>query len=158
MTNTGIQHYIERFQDIYNGAPWYGETIDVKLKDISDLIAFIQPHDGAHSIAELVKHMTYWRQSLIKRLEGDEAFKGSMKSPDNWISVDSLSAMGWQKIRDEFDEAQHKIIQLLSKQNDDLLTQEYSKGKTFEYLIEGIIDHDVYHLGQIGLVKKMIEG
>ena len=156
MNNSKINYYLNRFNEIYNGSPWYGETVDAKLKDVSDENAFVQPFGNAHSVGELVSHMIYWRKALISRLEGDQSFSPSVESDENWIHVDTLKKAGWKKIMDDFVQSQKKITSLLPKQTDNFLEEEYSKGGTFEYLIQGIIDHDVYHLGQIGLVKKLI--
>lgn len=155
MSNSKIMYYVNRFNEIYNGSPWYGETLEAKLNDVTDKNAFLQPVDVAHSVAEIVCHMTYWRKGLLSHLEGDGTFTPAVESPDNWVSVDTLTKEGWKKIFDDFNQSQKKTTQLLAKQNDEFLAKEYSKGSTFEYLIQGIIDHDVYHLGQIGLVKKL---
>lgn len=155
MSNSKIMYYVNRFNEIYNGSPWYGETVEAKLNDVTDETAFLQPIHVAHSVAEIVCHMTYWRKGLLSHLEGDGTFTPSVESPENWVSVDALKTKGWKKIHDDFNQSQKKITQLLAIQNDEFLEKEYSKGSTFEYLIQGIIDHDVYHLGQIGLVKKL---
>ncbi|HEX5169478.1 MAG TPA: DinB family protein [Cyclobacteriaceae bacterium] len=157
MTNSKILYYANRFNEIYNGSPWYGETVEVKLKGLAEEKAFVKPQ-GAHSVAELVAHMTYWRKGLIARLEGDYGFSPSVESMDNWTDISTLKARGWNKILDDFNHSQQKITQLLPKKNDKFLEEEYSPGSTFEYVIQGIIDHDVYHLGQIGLVRRFING
>lgn len=155
MKKSQILYYSNRFQEIYNGSPWYGETIDAKLNDVSDGNAFLQPINGVHSVGEIVSHMIYWRKALIARLEGG-TFNTSMESEDNWKNVEELKASGWKKLKSAFDKSQLAITTLLEKQSDDFLKTEYSQGTSMESLIQGIIDHDVYHLGQIGLVKKMI--
>lgn len=155
MSNSKIMYYVNRFNEIYNGSPWYGETVEAKLNDVTDKNAFLQPVDVAHSVAEIISHMTYWRKGLLSHLEGDGSFMPAVESHDNWVSVAVLETKGWRKILDDFTQSQKKITELLASQNDQFLEKEYSIGSTFEYLIQGIIDHDVYHLGQIGLVKKL---
>ncbi len=157
MNNFKINYYVNRFNEIYNGSPWYGETVNAKLKNVSEENAFVQPLGNVHSVAEIVSHMTYWRQALISRLEGDKSFSPSVESDDNWRNVEKLKTAGWRKIIADFDHTQNKITSLLPKQLDKFLEEEYSKGSTYEYLIQGIIDHDIYHLGQVGLVKKLIK-
>jgi len=155
MKNSQIFYYSNRFKEIYNGSPWYGETVDAKLSDVSDDNAFQQPISGVHSVGEIVSHMIYWRKALIAKLEGG-TFKTSMESPDNWKNIKELKTSGWKNLKSSFDESQHTITSLLEKQSDDFLKTEYSQGISMESLIQGIIDHDIYHLGQIGLVKKMV--
>lgn len=155
MSNSKILYYTNRFQEIFNGNPWYGETVEAKLSDVTDATAFVRPVPNAHAVGEIVSHMIYWRKALISKLEGG-TFKTSMESPDNWKALETLKAMGWEKLKSEFDESQKKITSLLGKQSDDFLLTTYSQGTSMESLIQGIIDHDVYHLGQIGLVKKLV--
>ncbi|NJM24987.1 MAG: hypothetical protein HC859_05240 [Bacteroidia bacterium] len=74
MTATRIQDYVNTFQTVFEGEPWFGDSIKAKLQDVTEPQAMTQP-SGQHSIAELVAHMTYWRQPLIKKLEGDLGYK-----------------------------------------------------------------------------------
>jgi hypothetical protein len=151
-------YYVNRFNEIFNGSPWYGETFEAKVNGITDLNAFVQPFNAAHSAAEIVAHMTYWRKGLVARLEGDNIFFPSMEDANNWVTIEKLKAKGWENILDDFNQSQNQIIHLLPQKTDDFLGEEYSKGSTFEYLIQGIIDHDIYHLGQLGLIKRLNQG
>lgn len=156
MDRASITQYMNHFKAVYNGNPWYGETIASKLDGIDDL-AFVRPLENVHSIAEVVAHMTYWRKSLISRLNKDESFNASVESEDNWRDLLQLRKEGWDKVRSDFETSQDAIVEALSRQPDTILETEYSEGHTFEYLIQGVIDHDIYHLGQIGLIRKMLE-
>lgn len=156
--NDRITQYLNHFKAVHNGEPWYGDDITSKLDGVTDDTAFIRPVEGVHSIAEVVAHMTYWRMSLISRLKRDASFKASVESDDNWRDPSVLRVEGWTRIREAFETSQQIIIELLSRQPAEILDTEYEKGRTFDYLVEGIIDHDVYHLGQIGLIRKMVTG
>lgn len=150
--------YVNHFKEVYNGKPWYGENIVSKLNGITDELAFVRPLENVHSIAEVVAHMTYWRKSLISRLNKDESFNASVESADNWRDPSQLREEGWDKVWSDFEASQEEIVEALSRQPVTILETEYSKGYTFAYLIQGIIDHDIYHLGQIGLIRKMLAG
>ena len=156
MATPSIIQYVTRFNEIYNGEPWYGENIVSKLNEVSDELAFTRPMRYVHAIAEVVAHMTYWRQSLISRLNKDESFHASVESEENWRDLLVLRAAGWKKVLSDFEESQKAIVQILSRQPASILTTEYAGGHTFEYLIQGVIDHDIYHLGQIALIRKMV--
>ncbi len=114
-----------------------------------------KPTEGAHSIAQLLSHTIYWRESLIKKLENDLEYKASMKSEDNWRTNENLKLLGWKKLRSQFEESQKKIVTLLAKQDDSFLEKPYQKTVTMHDLIKGIIQHDIYHLGQIAYVKSI---
>ena len=156
MSRERINRYVDLFKTNYNGNPWYGESIDKKLTDITDTIAFRQPASGIHCIAELLHHMTYWRMPLISRLEGNRDFNASMESEENWNDLTKLKSIGWTSIKQEFDSSQEKLTRLLPAMEDSFLDEKFHKHYSYNDLIQGIIDHDIYHLGQIGLVKKMV--
>jgi uncharacterized damage-inducible protein DinB len=156
MNNVRILRYVENFKEIYDGSPWYGDNIVAKIDNLTNDTAFTRPVQGMHCVAEVVSHMTYWRQSLISRLKGDPSFKASVDSEDNWKDLVRLKAMGWDTVRNALVARQEELIRLLSQQSDDLLDKEYSDGSTYDYLIRGIIGHDIYHSGQIGLIRKFV--
>lgn len=120
--------------------------------------AFEQPAAGIHSIAELIAHVIYWRTPLIKALQGKKDYKGSVEHPDNWRSPEQLKAKGWKELLKEFDESQHTMLSLLRNAKPEFFTSEYAPGRTWSFVVEGIVQHDIYHLGQIALVKKMLRG
>lgn len=151
-----IQEYTYRFQSVYDGEPWFGESIQAKLARIHADDAFKRPLPGLHSVAELVSHMVYWRQSLTKRLEGEVTYTGSMKSDDNWIPIDKLKRSGWEHLLERLAASQQVIASKLPQQPESFLTSEYRHGVTMDQLIGGIIDHDIYHLGQLALVMKAL--
>lgn len=156
MNNESINKYVNRFREVYDGTPWYGENIVSKLNDLTGELAFTRPREDVHSVAEVVAHMTYWRQSLINRLNHDTSFKASVESEDNWRDLALLRADGWEKVRANFDASQQALVETLTGQTDAILAVEYAKDHTFEHLIQGVIEHDIYHLGQIGLIRKML--
>lgn len=141
---------------LYGGGGWYGDSYQDKLKDVTDVNAFKRPLDETHSIAEILSHCTYWRTSGIKRLQGDFAIKYSMKDPENWQSLEVLQERGWKNLLALFQRSQIELVDQFLRTPEEALQQEFHPGHILLHLIEGIIQHDIYHLGQIGLVKKMI--
>ncbi|HMJ69877.1 MAG TPA: DinB family protein [Cyclobacteriaceae bacterium] len=148
--------HINNFKQLYEKGAWFGDTYLEKLEDVTEKEAFTQPAKGIHSIAELVSHVIYWRTPVIKRLKGEKDYQGSVDSPDNWVPLDKLKAKGWKTILKEFDESQKQMLKLLADAKPEFFAGEYSPGRSWEYVTEGIVQHDIYHLGQLGLVKKMV--
>lgn len=154
-SNPKLNLYAAQFAAMYNGLPWYGDSICQILENVTPAKAYWQPTRDAHSIAQLVSHMIYWRQTLIKRLDGDMEYKPSMKSEDNWKSNELLKKVGWKSLRKSLDQSQTKLLNLLAKQNDTLLKKKYSEKASFLDLINGILQHDLYHTGQIAYLKSI---
>lgn len=159
-TNTAryeqLSHLIDNFRAFYEGDPWFGNSMLTVLEPVTARQARTRPLPNVHSIAELVWHMIYWRTSLIKKLEGDFAYKASMEDENNWRPLDSLRKITWEELKDEFRKSQDRIIALLSERDDSLLSELCAGNTTFRTYINGMLQHDVYHLAQIALVKKMV--
>ena len=139
--------FVRRLEEIYEGEPWFGESILTKLKDVSPEKAFQQPKSGEHCIAELLSHMEFWRRSILYKIMGDASTTFSTEHPDNWPDVESLKKKGWEKVQQGFRETHRALQQALVETS---LTDEQSAN------LSGTIEHDIYHLGQIGIVKKLV--
>ncbi len=150
-----IHSYINQFKVLYEGEAWFGESYVEKLKGISDAQAFLQQNE-MKSIAQLVDHCLYWRLPLIKRLQGNFDYRNSTDDEANWKTNDNLKNIGWQNIKEEFADSQRQILVLLEKINQENLKEEYTEGYSIQSLIEGVIHHDIYHLGQIGMIKSRL--
>lgn len=149
-------NYVTDFEQLYEKGAWFGDTYMEKLADVTEKEAFTPPMKGVHTIAELVAHVIYWRTPIIKRLKGGKDYAASVDSPENWVPLDQLKAKGWKKILNDFGESQRELLNLLKQAKPGFFKEEYSPGNSWDYVVDGIIQHDIYHLGQLALVKKMI--
>lgn len=129
-----------------------GET----SRNVDEGMAFLSPLPGVHSIAEIVWHCIYWRTVAIKRLNGNDAYRDRTVEALNFLSVEELKKRGWESLKRELEETQKSLIAILNAYNDNFLAKEYQPGYTYGYQVEGVIHDDIYHLGQIGLVLKIL--
>jgi uncharacterized damage-inducible protein DinB len=149
-----INNLIAQFDEVHNGIPWLDESFSKKFKLINEENAFIRPRKDIHSIAEILSHLVVWRTEILSRLNGNPR-QLSADSPENWKSNDELENEGWESLLDEFDQNQNELKLLLQSKEDDFLATSYHD-RNYKYLVEGLLHHDLYHLGQIGLVNKML--
>ena len=156
MTNNKIIHLVSRFNAIFRGDNWLDETFQKKLDALDARTAFKQPLEGVHSIAEILWHCTYWRQTLIHRMTGDPGFRDRTVDEQNFLPLETLVVKGWTNLLNEFNESQEQLVSFLAARTDEFLEEKYTQDQSYEYLIEGMLDHDAYHLGQIGLVHKIL--
>jgi len=154
---TRIETYISQLDRIINGGDWIDESFSGKLNQVNRQKAFKQLIPDKHSIAEILWHCLYWRTVLIKRIQGDKLYKQITMATENWITLNALEYKGWDTLKEEFLDSQKELIELLSTKSDDFLDEEYEEGYTYDYFLEGIVHHDVYHLGQIGLLISFLE-
>jgi uncharacterized damage-inducible protein DinB len=157
-SNVRIQSYMRQLQQLFEGGSWNNESFTEKLRAVDEQKAFKQPVPGKHSVAEIVWHCIYWRTVLIKRIQGDEEFRDKTCDNQNFLPLQLLQQKGWSSLLAEFKQSQESLIDLLGTKGDDFLETEYHDGADYDYAVEGIIHHDIYHLGQIGLVISLLNG
>ena len=155
---TNLEQLIKEYSDFYDGIPWYGRNFKEIVDDITPQEALAVPGNG-HSIARLLCHMIKWRKSLIIRLLGNTEFRASDEDPDNWPPLNTLNEEVWENAKKEFGELQDVLISELKKREDGFLDELFVPGKdrfTYRYLYIGVIQHDIYHLGQISILKQLL--
>jgi uncharacterized damage-inducible protein DinB len=155
MDNKLIKNITRQLQDVQDQENWLDENFKKKIDSISEEQAFKRPLPELHSVAELVSHLLEWRKESIRKLKG-EAAKLTMDSPENWRTNDELQKTGWDKLKSDFYESQLELIRLIENQPDEYLEKTYQDGYKFKYLVEGLIHHDLYHLGQLGITIKFL--
>ena len=155
MKNTELSRIINMLQNAYNGAAWHGASIMEILEKITAEQAF-QPSEHIHRICELVQHIIAWRVFAIHRLEGDSSYEVSQS--ENWKTFKNHNKTTWEEILVDLAKSQKKIISALEKISDERLHDEV-EGKAYDYytLVHGVIQHDLYHLGEIALLAHEIE-
>jgi len=151
-SNLKIENFIRQFEELYNGESFIG-----KLGNLDAEKAFVQPLPGNHSVAEVLWHCIYWRNVVLKRIQGDYQFGERTQKEQNFLPVVILKQKGWINLLKELEKSQVSIIEFLKTKNDNFLEEEFKPGSKNELEIEGIIQHDNYHLGQIGLIISLLK-
>ncbi len=152
---TNIQQLADTYREFYDGKPWYGDCYAKIVADITPEEALYLPANQ-HSIARILWHIVKWRKALAERLLGNLDFRTAMSDPDNWREPEILDKMGWEEAKKQFDALQEVIVSELRKRNDAFLDDEFLPGKSYRMLTVGVIQHDIYHLGQIAFIKSLI--
>lgn len=150
--NSETQRIKELLIRTYEGEAWHGPSVK-KVLDTIDVTTAAQRLPGSHNIIELVRHMVIWRQFAIARLEGDDDY--DVIADENWTHISELQAFAWLEAVENLEKSQECLIALLDQMSDDRLCETVA-GRPYSYyvLLHGIIQHDLYHLGQIVLLNK----
>lgn len=157
INNKQIQALIKRIKAVYDGQPWYGTNVISSLEQITAEISHTPFVSGKKSIAEMVRHIVAWRQLLIEQLKGNTSFRIELNTELDWPPVDGLS---WEELLIELADSQQTLLELLADKEDTLLKERLNNGRyeyNFRFLIEGVIQHDIYHLGQINLLRALFQ-
>ncbi len=152
-----VENTIAQLRDVQNGLTWYDDNFEKKIGWIAEEQAFIRPIPEIHSVAELVSHVLVWRLDTVKRLEGlDSNF--TVESPENWKDNEELRKTGWEQLKQDLSKSQEELIDFLTNKTDDYLENTKCHGEySVKAMVEGIIHHDLYHLGQVGITIKLLK-
>jgi uncharacterized damage-inducible protein DinB len=163
MTNLSQTGFlVDQLERAHAGDPWHGSSRASLLADVTAEAGRTRPSPSVHSIWELVLHMTAWTREVTRRLQGGLASEPEMgdwpalpATPDEraWRAAIAALDEAHVMLRDTvrvFDE-KRLTIRVGDERNAPLGT-----GVTFAQTINGLVQHDAYHSGQIAVVKKML--
>lgn len=156
-TTDTIETLKAQLELIYNGDPWYGNSIKSVINSVNPELVFNSPGSGMHSIAELVAHMLTYRNFAVNRLQASTDHPPEQEETFNWTKFSPDKKLVWETMRDLLDSNQQNLLTLLGQHNDSILDQNVAgKPYSFHYLLTGILQHDLYHLGQIVYVNNLL--
>ena len=149
---TEINRIVDQMDRALNGEAWHGPHLEELLKDVSAEQASAHPVKGAHSIWQLVNHIAAWNLILASRALGSAV---SVTPEQDWPPVSDTSAASWKKALENMREARARLraatLSLKDAQLDDIAP---GKDHSLYVMLHGGVQHDLYHAGQIAVLKK----
>ncbi|MFI5132620.1 MAG: DinB family protein [Chitinophagales bacterium] len=154
--NKEIQAIIRNLEDTLDGDPWFGRPVYSILREIDTTIAFKKPNAGSHSLMDLLYHMLTWAEFTLKRIEKDKINDLAAFEKMDWREIDP-EIHDWDEGLAAFIAANQQIIALLQEHDDAFLNEivDYRQ-YNFRFLLNGLIQHNIYHLGQVAYLRKLL--
>jgi uncharacterized damage-inducible protein DinB len=139
----------------FDGDAWHGDSVLELLDGVDAKVAAAHPIKNVHSIWELVLHIAAWDAAIIKRIGGAAV---ELDDEKNFPPVRDSSEAAWRKAIEDAKHTHSGLVKAVAAFPDSRL-QERIPGKTeryhdFFYSFSGIVQHELYHAGQIALLKK----
>ena len=150
---TEINRTLKHYDSVLNGEPWHGDAIWQILNSISAGSAAARPPFEGHTIWEIVMHMTFWECVATKRLRGERA---GLVEELNFPGMPAPTEENWQRTLEEFRSANRAFRDAFAQLDAARLDELTAAGKR-SYFDEahGVMEHDIYHAGQIALLSKI---
>ena len=150
---------VDQLEREHSGDPWHGSPLSQILDGVTHSQAAAKPIASGHSIWELVLHIAAWKNEVRRRLSGEPA--GEPQEGD-WPAAGEISESAWKAAREHLELAHRLLVSAvrdlpetkLFDPTNDARSREMGTGVTYYELLHGIVQHDVYHSGQIALLKK----
>src|SRR5262249_54292376 len=142
----------------FEGNAWHGDSLFEMLNGVSSGQAVAHPIPNAHSIWELVLHITAWDKAVLRRLGGEVV---ELESADNFPPRNSSGEAAWHRAIEAAKSAHNKLAAAVDGFPDARLSERVP-GKDepwhdFYYMLHGVVQHELYHAGQIALLKKAVK-
>jgi uncharacterized damage-inducible protein DinB len=150
---TRVQGIVDQLQRAWDGDPFHGPSLRTILDGIAAPAAFARPLPGAHSIAEIALHIATW-EDVVQRRVGGEVID-SLPDEQDWPPVGKETPAAWEAVQRTLEDAHARLEQRVgalaeARLGDPVAARDYD----VEYMLYGIVQHTLYHAGQIALLKK----
>ena len=137
----------------FDGDAWHGDSLLEILQGVDAKKAAAHPIAGAHSIWELLLHLSAWDGAVLRRMDSDVLVE--LNAAENFPAVTETSEAAWQQAIAHAKRVHEKLISAVSAFPESRLTEEIP-GKDYDFtnMLLGVVQHELYHAGQIALLKK----
>ena len=143
-------------QNVLSGDPWYGNNVYSIIEQVTFEAAFEKPAGAAHTIAGIVLHMLSWTEEVLDRLNGMTA---GVPSSGDWPDTGAPEEEKWQNYVNDLKLVNVNLQRVISEFPGEMWNEPYlGSSVTYEELVNGLIQHHVYHSGQIALLNRIING
>jgi len=145
----------DQIRRAFDGEAWHGDSLLELLQGVDAKVAEAHPIRNAHSIWELVLHIAAWDDAVLTRTGGTAI---QLSDEQNFPLVKDTSEAAWGNAIEQAKHTHNQLVKAVAAFPDSRL-QEQVPGKTqsyynFFYMFSGIVQHELYHAGQIALLKK----
>ena len=155
--NKETQYLIKSFEATLSGQPWFGRAVYEILGEVDESKANTKPNDTEHSMIELLWHMNTWAEFVLGSLENRTVEQMKEIGANDWRNIDP-KVHTWKKGIEQLKATHNKIIELLGQKTDDSFLSEIvpTRKFNFRFMLNGLVQHNIYHLGQVAYIKKML--
>jgi len=157
-STTEVERIRDQFRRAFDGEAWHGPSVLAVLKGITAPQAAAHPIPGAHSIWELTLHIAAWERACLRRLQGDPA---QLTDEEDWPPVSDTSEAAWEKTKQQLIDNHRELLNAIANLDESRLDEPIIKDPNTAYssvyvTLHGGVQHDLYHAGQIAIVKKAL--
>ncbi len=151
----------DQLKRAYEGQAWHGPSLLEALSGVTATQASAQPIPNAHSIWQLVLHIAGWMDAVRERIANGPV---ALPADGDWPDIVDTSEAGWHVTLALLAQKQQALLDALAHLTDEQLKRRLgteheplsASGYSAYYNLHGVIQHNLYHVGQIVLLKKLL--
>jgi uncharacterized damage-inducible protein DinB len=156
---TEIDRIADQLERAFKEDAWCGSSLQEVLAAVTSDCAAARPLEGAHTIWEIVRHVTGWKDAVRRRLAGEAA---RLPVEGDWPPLIDTGPSAWKETLAKLQRAHDDLLAAVRELTDDRLemilitekSRESGGGVSCYVTLHGTVQHDLYHAAQIALLKK----
>ena len=147
-----IEFIVDQLKRAFDGEAWHGPALIEILNGVDAKTAASRPLATAHSIWELVLHVSAWEQVCTRRIHGESL---SLSDEQNFGHIEHVSDSAWQTAVNDLKQNHAELIRAVSELSESGLHDPVpDKDYNLLFMLMGAVQHAGYHGGQIALLKR----
>ena len=149
-----IDRIRDQFRRSLEGNAWHGPALDELLEKVTAAMASAKPVAGAHSIWEIVVHAAAWQSAALRMLQGQSVV---LSQEEDWPPPAGSDDASWRRAVEQL-RATNSALDAAMAALDDARLNDPVAARDYDvyFLLHGIIQHGLYHAGQIAILKKAL--
>jgi uncharacterized damage-inducible protein DinB len=148
-----VERILDQLKRSFEGEAWHGPSVREVLANVNSDKANAHPIPAGHSIWQITEHIGAWMYFTCKRLEGEPV---EATPEQDWPLIPGKDEQAWEKTRQNLEKGYQRLATEIARLKDEDLENKFVPGKdyTIYFLLHGVIQHNLFHAGQISLLKK----
>jgi uncharacterized damage-inducible protein DinB len=147
-----IARIADQLRRAHQGDAWHGPALREVLDGLTAARAAARPLPGAHTIWEIVLHIAAWEGIVARRLRGERV--EDVTPDEDWPPARDTSEAAWREAVAQLERGHERLEDGIAGFSDARLGDKTPAGTPYYDLLHGIVQHDLYHAGQIAILKK----
>lgn len=144
----------DQLRRAFDGSAWHGPALLELLADVDAAAAGSRPISNVHSIWELVLHTAVWDTAARRRLGGE---KWQPSGLQNFPRVPRPTEAAWRRAVSQLRRTHDQLVKTVAVLPDSRLNERVpGKRYNFYFMLHGVVQHELYHAGQIAILKKAL--
>jgi uncharacterized damage-inducible protein DinB len=147
------QRVADQLHRAFHGSAWHGPAVLELLDDVDAAAASAKPLPDVHSIWELLLHVEAWDRAGMVRLGGKRC---QLTGAKNFPPVPSPTEENWRHAVSQAKQTHHDLVKTVANLSDSRLRDPVpGKRYDFYHMLQGLAQHELYHAGQMAILKKV---
>jgi uncharacterized damage-inducible protein DinB len=138
----------------FRGPAWHGPSLLEALSGVSAVQAAARPLASAHTIAEIANHARAWKAIVRRRVLGEPV--ADVPTEQDWPPPDGVGPAAWETAQTLLEQEHLRLMSALANLPEPALDLAVGDDSAADVL-RGSILHDVYHAGQVMLLRRELE-